>query len=411
MGISFQVAAVGFKVIGFCWACFGAISSLAEEAGFREWESADGRTLEARILSVGDDGVRMKRADGRVFKIPISRFAPGARERILAWTPPPVEIVPPDEAVLTLENGGARGSGFLAEEGGRVWVYTNQHVIGDLSALRATDTKGGEISLGELEIAADRDLARFATEVRRGLRFFPGGSTGQSVAVYGNSRGSGVITRSEGEIVGVAPDFLEVSSEIVSGNSGGPVVDAEGRVLAVSSFVTFEKMSDGDPTIAGTRYEHPRRFALRVGNDVVFSEIAREEFQTAYQAFREAVEIFDESVALLEVILRNPTEKVLPGRFARAPVESVAEDHNKNLDRVQRVIHSGMPYRTKLRKVAARIVDSLEDAAETGAEALEEGGGALTDERLGWMRSELKRRSELLERWREHIVEFEEAYD
>ena len=407
---SFQLAALGTLLL-LCGGFAAGAASPKEKNSFREWESTDGRSLEARIVSVEAEVVRMERADGEVFDIPIRRFIPAERERILAWSPPPIERVPPDRAVLTLQSGEARGSGFLALEGDRVWVYTNQHVIGDSVSLRAVDTKGEEIPLGELEIAADRDLARFATEVRRGLEFSRGGATGQTVAVYGNSRGSGVITRSEGEIIGVAPEYLEVSSEIVSGNSGGPVLDSEGRVLAVSSFVTFGEEKGDDPTIAGTRYENPRRFALRLGEGTDFSRIDRGDFRTAFEAFQETTVAFDEGMTLLEAILRNPMDKVLPGRFKTPAVEDVAEDHNKNLDRARRVIHSGMPRRTKLRKVSKRIMDSLEDAAEVGEEVLATGGRGLEDERLGWMRSELERRTDLLQRWRKQMAEFEKMFD
>ncbi len=410
-------------VVGASWFCLGGLPaalSAGGEDGFREWESADGRSLEARILSVDSGKVRMERVDGREFVIPVDRFAPAARDRILAWTPPPIETIPPDEAVLSLQSGEARGSGFLAAEGGRVWVYTNQHVIGDPVALRAFDTSGREIRLGELQIAADRDLARFATETRRGLEFATGGSTGQAVAVYGNSRGSGVITRSEGEIIGVAPTVIEVSSEIVSGNSGGPVLDSEDRVLGVSSYVTIgEKSGDGasgegpggDPTIAGTRFEKPRRFALRIGDDVRFSAIGREEFQAAFETFSGAVMSFDEAMRLVGSILGDPLSGVLAGGFESAPVGDVAEDHNDNLERVRRTIQSPIPYHSKLRKVSKWVLDSLEDAAEVGEDALETARDRLSDERLGWMLSELDRREDLLERWREAIARFEKSFD
>lgn len=383
--------------------------SLGEEGVFQEWTSIDGRVLEGRIVFRDGDSVRIERKDGREFLIPLDRFIEEDRERMRLWVPPEIMVPEPDNAVLVLETPTGRGSGFLVQEMGRVWVYTNQHVIGDAVNLNAFDINGEQVPLGDLELAVDRDLARFVTTVERGLKLAESGKTGDAIRVFGNSQGTGVITRDDGEILGISPLTIEVSSEIVSGNSGGPVLNEEGEAIGVSAFVKFGEYSS-DATMEDTRYEKPRRFALRLDREIDFRKVSRDEFVETYKVFNNSTAVFDEGVALTSQILGDPFTRVMVGTIDSKELAEVAEDHNKDVAKFSALNYSGMPYRSKMKRVSGRLVDTLEDALGVCEESLKTAQFLFRDERFGWMSSELDRRQELLDRLKEVVVEVEDSF-
>ncbi|MGE9290736.1 MAG: S1 family peptidase, partial [Puniceicoccales bacterium] len=370
----------------------------------------DGRTLEARIRSVESGSVRMERADGAVFTIPVERFVEEDRRVILAWKPREVTVPEVDDAVLVLETDDGRGSGFLVQTEGLVWVYTNQHVIGDAASVRAEDTSGREIELGRLEIAGDRDVARFVVEEGRGLLLAGRPKTGDSIIVYGNSQGSGMITRSEGELLGISADALEVSAEIVSGNSGGPVVDEEGAVLGISTYVQVADALQ-DPTMKDTRYEKPRRFALRLDEEIDFRVVSRWEYQQVYDKFREETEVFDESLNFTRMILSDPSQRIMTGHFNTDSVIDIVEEHNDDVARLPGLAASGISYRSKIRKFSKRYIDTLEEAYQVGASSLEDAESSVQDERFGWMKNQIRDRKEFLSQWYETIERVEKSFD
>lgn len=385
-------------------------SLFGSENDYPVWEDVSGRELEARIIQRTDEIVVMKRVDGREYRIPINRFSEESRTRILDWSPPPIEVPVPDDAVLVIETPEGVGSGFLVQDGGRVWVYTNRHVIGDSLDLTVTDVSGEEIELGAMEVVRDRDIARFATRLRKGLELAGTPATGQEVAVYGNSQGAGVITRSEGEVLGLSPDSIEVSSEIVSGNSGGPVLDAENRVLGISTFVTSGW--SGDPTTVGTRYTEPRRFALRLDEGVEFVPIRRKAYAEEVERFAEQAARFEDALELFQTILYTPSEKVLVSEFSSEEVADVAVGHNRDVAKLQGYYYSRSELNNAIRKMKSRLMDSLEDTLEVGRDAMKRMERMADDDRQPSLMSyDLTRKREALVSWEATFEKAGEYFD
>lgn len=172
------------------------------------------------------------------------------------------------DKLVIIECKEGSGSGFLLSMNGKKYLMTNEHVIRSTGTPCARLLDGTPLNLGAFSVSTDRDLARFEVigcnvkpfEISDMLP-----NTGDMVAVYGNSLGGGVATESKGFIQGVGPQRLETNTEIVPGNSGSPLVGADGKVLGVAAFI--DRHGSDEWTVKNTRYEGtPRRFAIRFTN-------------------------------------------------------------------------------------------------------------------------------------------------
>lgn len=170
-----------------------------------------------------------------------------------------------NEMVAIVESRLGSGTGFLVRTEDAVWLYTNEHVLRGGLPVKARLMNGLGLKIRELQIAQDRDVARIKIEgVYPGFRIadkMP--EIGVSVSVVGNSDGAGVGTLLTGRVLGVGPEEVEVSAEFVPGNSGSPIIEHGGDVIAVATYVTRGK-TGSDWTKAGTRFEQVRRFGVRM---------------------------------------------------------------------------------------------------------------------------------------------------
>ena len=203
---------------------------------------------------------------------------------------PPATDAPTSDAskfdpnlVVYFETDAGRGSGFIAEDGGVAYVYTNAHVIcgnpgGFATKIQSITTASGK-KLGmpidiQLSDSFDpstpnglEDIARFRVDLPAGVKGYELGDEsapltfGMAIVAYGNSLGAGVMTSIDGKILGLGTDRLEISCEIVPGNSGGPVVATEtNKVIGIS---TYADTGERDIWSSGTRFGQIRRFAVR----------------------------------------------------------------------------------------------------------------------------------------------------
>lgn len=200
------------------------------------------------------------------------------------------------DKLVIIECQEGSGSGFLLEMDGKTYLMSNEHVLRSASAPRARLLDGKPLNLGEFSVATDRDLARFEvidcniTPLQKSDDI---PNLGDFVVAYGNSDGKGVMTESKGFVQGTGSYRIESNVEIVPGNSGGPLITKEGKVVGVNSFLTRGENSENDWTLKNTRYDGSvRRFSIMF-KDVQWKIIDRshyeeqtarmEEFETYWQ--------------------------------------------------------------------------------------------------------------------------------
>ena len=168
------------------------------------------------------------------------------------------------DKLVVIVCGDRAGSGFVVRDGGRPYLFTNAHVVREGTVI-AQRLDGTRLKLGPRDEAVGRDMVRFALDESMPAFDLAAGvpDIGDPVVVLGNSDGRGVVTEIRGKVIGVGPREIEVDAAFVIGNSGSPVLDRNGRVIGIATYLR-DCRNDEDWSKANTRFNGIRRFALRL---------------------------------------------------------------------------------------------------------------------------------------------------
>ncbi|MCH7224551.1 serine protease [Haloferula sp. A504] len=203
-------------------------------------------------------------------------FAPSTPSTPAPPSPEPIPVRPPDgdvriatttaeaeRAVLMLNSGDSRSTAFLGRSAGRTYIYTAAHSITstDFSLLSFRGDElpvhsNPEVVTGE----AGHDLIRFPfrDSAQTFLEFASREKIEEKPEVFalGDSGAEDILSTLPGRIQGVGPHKIEVDCEFIPGNSGGPIVTKEAKVVGVVSYAT----SNSSIWAKNTQHE-VRRFA------------------------------------------------------------------------------------------------------------------------------------------------------
>ena len=154
----------------------------------------------------------------------------------------------------TLENGAAAGTGMVLTSDG--YVLTNNHVIDGETSITVELQNGSDHSASVVGYDATDDVALIHINGVSGLRSINSNSgsvsVGDSVVAVGNALGKGgsptvvsgsvtatnqTITASDddGSNAETLHNLIQTNAPIQPGDSGGPLLDASGRVIGMDS--------------------------------------------------------------------------------------------------------------------------------------------------------------------------------
>jgi S1-C subfamily serine protease len=174
----------------------------------------------------------------------------GGVQRVVAASAPAVVTV----TVGSVRSGGRLGSGFLVDRRGR--VLTNAHVVDDAKTAHVRFDDGTETDARVLGADESTDLAVLQPKrTPAGVAPLPLGRSeglrvGDAVIAIGNPFGlertatTGIVSALKRIIT--APNGFDIQNVIQTdaaineGNSGGPLLDAAGRVIGINSQIASE---------------------------------------------------------------------------------------------------------------------------------------------------------------------------
>jgi predicted subunit of tRNA(5-methylaminomethyl-2-thiouridylate) methyltransferase len=209
------------------------------------------------------------------------------------------------DALVIVKGTEGAGSGFICSAGNSAMLFTNTHVIADLTDPAVTRMDGAIVSPGAAEVAVGRDIARLAlsqppahpleviSDFGNNVRI------GDEVVVLGNSGGGGVVTKIEGKIAGIGPDRIEVSAEFIPGNSGSPIIHVKtGQVIGIATYLTkrYEEFSSDKggaaPASSGAKKSSlgavvVRRFGYRIDNVTAWEPVEWNDFRSEAALMRQ----------------------------------------------------------------------------------------------------------------------------
>jgi len=196
---------------------------------------------------------------------------------LMAAEAPVFEMVRDSLAIITA--GKSTGSGFVCQLNGKKYLITNEHVLRGGQPFSARLLNGKEISFLSLEVADDRDLVRMeitGSAIEGLVVSTKKHNLHDPVFVFGNSDGEGVATSLSGKLLGIGPVSIETDATFVRGNSGSPIIDSEGKVMAVATYAIRDP-NPNDWVKQGSRFTDVRRFGVKM-DGVVWKLIDQKDY-------------------------------------------------------------------------------------------------------------------------------------
>ena len=244
-------------------------SALLSESDLRIIKDINGREISAYVLFTDDMSVTIKRAsDGQVFTIPFKKLSKEDFDYYKSIEKKPLD---PSKCLIFVnylkrnsnldeQSENESSTAFFASEGGKYYVYTAQHCLGNLDSIILRDFDGKKITIPNIiEVSNSQDIARFQVYPRECFKIGHSPSLNDPIRVYGNSDATSVMTVEEGIVNGIGRLEIEYDAKTVQGNSGSPILNENNEVIGV---VAYAKTGEEGTLNSDTRYKEARRFAI-----------------------------------------------------------------------------------------------------------------------------------------------------
>jgi serine protease Do len=207
------------------------------------------------------------------------------------------------------ERLAGQGSGVIFSKDG--FVLTNNHVVDGADSVEIVLNDGTKLPARVVGMDAHTDLAVLQIEAEDG-RDFPAIERGDSDALrvgefvialgspfsLSSSVTLGVVSQ-KGRSIGLLPfeDFIQTDAAVNKGNSGGPLLDVDGRLVGINTVIQTAGMSEGN---IGISFAVPVNLAMNVAESIM--RTGRWERPWIGILMRET----EEGVRVMEVVPNSP---------------------------------------------------------------------------------------------------------
>jgi S1-C subfamily serine protease len=265
--------------------------------------------------------------------LPVAQSSPPPPAATPAPEPGSPEVYRSGALVIVRDEHGA-GSGFIAAQDGKRYLFTNAHVAAGMKHPIFTLLDGRRLTPVTIEAAAGHDIMRFglkdepaeAMEIAKGME--QSVRLDDDVMVFGNSGGGGVVTSLPGKIVGIGPDRIEVSAAFIPGNSGSPIIHVPtGRVLGVATYLTKRHEEFGEH---GPDTNVIRRYGYRLDSVKIWEPVNWAVFQADAERVEKISQLSEDIFNFLESL-----QKKQQPNFATETLRKPAEDWRLTVSRRQ----------------------------------------------------------------------------
>lgn len=152
------------------------------------------------------------------------------------------------DSVVSIRTNSAQGSGFIITKNG--YVVTNAHVLIGARYANAITSDQEKNSMSLIGYDTDLDLALLKIEGNHDYLEFEtidNVNLGEKVIAIGNPLGlsfsvSEGIVSGKNRIANDIPGYIQTDAALNPGNSGGPLINKEGKVIGINNF----KISGGE---------------------------------------------------------------------------------------------------------------------------------------------------------------------
>ena len=183
------------------------------------------------------------------------------------------------DTVLPYESARAAGTGMVLTASGQ--VLTNYHVVAGAGSITVTVPQGGR-SYQATVVGSDAtdDVALLQLTGASGLSTVTvdgeQAAVGDVVTAVGNANGTGALCAATGTISSLAVSvtaadegsassetltpMIETTADVVAGDSGGPLLDAQGEVMGIDTAASTDRRSTATPSRSTARWPSWKRF-------------------------------------------------------------------------------------------------------------------------------------------------------
>ncbi len=148
------------------------------------------------------------------------------------------------DSIVSIKTNVAQGTGFIITDNG--FVVTNAHVLEGAKFAIATTSDDDDIRMSLVGYNTDLDIALLKINGSYDyLRFgnSDDAKVGEKVVAIGNPLGlsfsvtEGIISAVHREFKDSPGGYIQTDASLNPGNSGGPLIDVDGKVIGINNFV------------------------------------------------------------------------------------------------------------------------------------------------------------------------------